>query len=358
MASSNLTSCEHSLKRVAVTGATGFVGGHLIERLRELGVQVVCTCRPTSNRRSLEEQGYDCRVFDPTDADRWKSVLEGVDVVFHLAASTAAKSTREYYAANTALTRRIGRAAASLPSPPLVVYCSSVAAAGPVPPGQIRLPGTPVAPVSHYGRSKRGGELAVAELAGSVPVTIVRPGIVFGPRNRELYPVFSSIARVRTHVVPGVRCPQLSFIHVADLVEILVRAAVRGSRLPASPAQENGDLDGGLANNEGVYFAGAPEALDYRDFGYAVARAVGWRKHLTLHVPHPVPWVIAAAVETWCRLNDRPAPFQIDKIREASAPCWVCHDPRVTEELQFEFPFPLQERIEQTVAWYRREGWL
>ncbi len=360
---SDAAALDSRWRRVAVTGATGFVGGHLIERLREAGVDVLCVCRPTSNRERLEARGFACRVVVPEEDDGWKQVASEVDVIFHLAAATSARTARDYYRANTELTRRIARAALACPSPPLFVYCSSIAAAGPVPRGQLRTPGTPVAPVSHYGRSKRGGELALAELAGAMPITIVRPGIVFGPGNRELYPLFASLARTRLHIVPGCRPPLLSLIHVEDLVELLWRAAERGARLPPLPLSESSRLaerDGVHvpANDQGVYFAGAPEQLDYRQLGNAVAQALGLRYFLTLHVPQPLPFVIAAAVEAWSRMSSQDAPFQIDKIREAVVPSWACHDPRLAEELQFSFVRSLQERLEETARWYREQQWL
>ncbi len=351
-------------RRVAVTGATGFVGGHLIDRLREGGVEVLCVCRPTSNRERLERRGFACRVVPPEDDEAWKEMVREVDVIFHLAAATSARTAQDYYRANTELTRRIARAALACPSPPLFVYCSSIAAAGPVPRGQLRTPGTPVAPVSHYGRSKRGGELVLAEVAGDVPVTVVRPGIVFGPGNRELYPVFASLARTRIHIVPGFRPPPLSLIHIDDLVELLWRVAERGARLPPSPspAASNGPVPrvGGHvpANDQGVYLAGAPEQLDYRQLGSAVAQALGLRYFLTLHVPQPLPFVVAAAVEAWSRWSSQDAPFQIDKIREAAAPSWACHDPRLAKDLHFTFGRSLQEGLEETARWYREHQWL
>ncbi len=347
------------LGRVAITGATGFVGGHLAEHMREQGAEVVCVCRRSSNLDRLSELGFVPRVFDFSDSACWRDELAGVDAVFHLAAATAARSPREFYQANTELTARIARAAANLERPPILVYCSSVAAAGPVPRGVVRLPGTPIAPVSNYGRSKRGGELAIAALANRLPATIVRPGIVFGPRNQELFPVFESIARVRTHFVPGFRTPRLTFIHVADLVELLLRAARCGRRLPSgkSTSAEEPEREGELANSLGVYFAVHNESFDYRELGNRVARALGLR-HLTLHVPHPLPWLIAAGVEVWSRLNDQSPPFQIDKIREAAATSWECRDSRLTDELGFQFPYDLQTRLEQTAAWYSVEGWL
>ena len=342
-------------RRAVVTGGTGFIGGHLVSKLQTAGLEVRCLCRANSNTEPLREQGVDCRVVDWMDA---RSVADGIgdaDLVFHLAATTATWNTREFYQTNTTITAHVAQACALRTSPPVLLICSSIAAAGPVPRGETRLPDTPAAPISHYGKSKRGGELAAVLLADQVPLTIVRPGIVFGPNDRHLLPAFETIDKLRLHFVPGFRSPQLSWIHVDDVVEILWRAAVRGTRASTIVPAEADVRDEDMLS--GFYFATCPEHVDFREIGRLIGMGLD-RRFVTLHIPQPLPWLLGAGVEVFSRLQGRTPALQVDKMREASAPSWACRDDRLASELEFTFPADLQTRIRQTAQWYREAGWL
>src|SRR4029077_10034148 len=137
--------------------------------------------------------------------------------------------------------------------PPRLIFVSSIAAAGPCPRGQIRLESDPPAPRSHYGRSKLGAEEEAAKFADKVPITIIRPGMVFGPRDTGFIQIVQAIRNFRVHLSPGVSPPALSYIHVSDLVELLLAAVVSGRTIPPN----------GGTRSEGRYFGVAPEYPTY-----------------------------------------------------------------------------------------------
>ena len=120
---------------------------------------------------------------DLSDIEGLKKAVAGVDVVYHLAARTTALRARDLMRVNAIGTANLTRACAAQSSPPVMIHVSSVAAAGPSRRGQCRSESDPPAPVSNYGRSKRAGELCNAQWAHAVPTTIIRPGIIFGPRK-------------------------------------------------------------------------------------------------------------------------------------------------------------------------------
>ncbi len=338
------------MKRCFITGATGFIGGHLAETLMARGVEVRCLVRKTADTEFLKSLGVQLVVGDVKDIESFRPALSDVDVVFHLAGITAALSLPELMRVNRDGTEQVARACASCEHPPVLLLVSSVAAAGPVPRGVVRDESLAPAPISNYGRSKRAGELAVIQFADRVPTTIVRPGIVFGPRNRETLPIFRTIAWLRMHPVVGLRSPPLSLIHVADLVEFLIQAALRGKRLaPDHDPQQTG---------QGYYFACVPEYPDYGQWGDMIKSALDRSRAPTLPLVGPMPWLAAGVKEFIARVRRRPDSFNIDKIREASAPSWACSVEAARRDLDFHPARTLEQRTRETASWYRENGWV
>ena len=294
-----------------VTGASGFIGGHLVETLLDRGHTVRCLVRKSSQITHLRDRGAQLFVGDMREPDSLKQAVDGVGVVFHLAGVTSVFSTSELTRVNRDGTANLARVCAESPQPPVHIYVSSVAAAGPAELDQPRREEQPPQPISNYGRSKRDAELAAEQYAHIVPTSVVRPGIVFGPRNRETLPIFKTIARFRMHPVVGARTPPLSLIHVEDLVEILLHVADSGQRI----AKDAPDRPG-----QGYYFACAPEYPNYAEWGAMVKSALQRPLAPTIPLVGPLPWIAAGANELIARVRGRPDSFNLDKIREAKAP--------------------------------------
>src|SRR5262245_55708409 len=243
---------------VLVTGATGFIGRHLVEALLRRGERVRCLVRGRRRDEALLKLEVELVTAALDQPETLASAVAGVHTVYHLAGLTQALTFAELSRVNGQGTAAVAAACADQAQPPRLIYVSSIAAAGPAPRGQILVESDTPAPDSGYGRSKLAGENAVRRHAAKMPATIVRPGVVFGPRDPEIVRILQFIRWARFHISPGFHPPALSFIHVADLVELLLRAADRGARLTAG---QNGHA------GQGVYFATAAEHPTYAELG-------------------------------------------------------------------------------------------
>ena len=329
-----------------VTGASGFIGHHLVKLLSERGDEVTCLVRRQSNRSGVEPFNPNYAVGDVTDLESVRRSLHGIDVVYHLAGLTKSLGAEALYHVNEEGSRNIARASAERDRPPVVVVASSLAAAGPSRSGTPRTESETPAPVSHYGKSKRAGELAGQAFSGQVPITVVRPPIVFGEGDKDGFELFRGIARFGVHLVPSFRDHDFSLIHADDLAFALTRAAERGSRM--KPDDEEA----------GVYFAADEQTVSYAEFGRMVGRGLGRPRAVVLRTPGALIWTICSANELLSRVRRRAHILNLDKAREATAGAWACSPSRLRHDTGFRCELSLKERIDQTVDWYVREGWL
>lgn len=332
---------------IFVTGASGFIGSHLVEALRARGHRVRCLVRKTSKSDHLRACGVELIYGDLNQPALLEEGMYGATAVFHLAALTAALRYGDMLKVNRDGSKEVAQACARQRVPPRLILVSSVAAAGPSPRGQIRVEADASVPISNYGRSKLAGEDQALTFADKVPMTVVRPGIVFGPRNRSMLPIFKTIKFFNLHPVPGLYSPPLSYIHVADLVEILLRVQERGEVVSS---RQNG--------GKGYYFAVAPEYPSYAELGKMAGPLVRRPYVWILRCPTPIPWVVGGVNQCIATLRQRVDELNIDKIREAMTTSWACSAEAAKRDLAFAPPKSLQERLEETVGWYQREKWL
>jgi nucleoside-diphosphate-sugar epimerase len=336
-------------KSVLVTGASGFIGQHLVRRLIERGDRVSCLVRATSRLDELRSSGAQFIVGDATDrAGIERALAESqAGVVFHLAGLVKAVRPADFARVNAGGVESVAAACANRAARPVLIVVSSLAAAGPCAAGQPRVEDDPPAPVSAYGRSKLAGELAAARHAGEMEITIVRPPIVFGPGDRGVLEMFRPIARRGIHVVPGRQERRVSLVHVADLVALLLLAAGKGERLHP---------DG--APGQGIYFVAAQEDLTYAELGQAMARALGRKRVRVVHMPGPLVRLVGLCGDALGRVRQRPGWVNSDKMAEALAGSWTCSSAKARGQLGWSPAATLAERLRETVQWYRLAGWL
>lgn len=330
------------MRSVFVTGATGFIGGHLARALLDRGCEVRCLVRDAARAAPLAAAGARLVTGTLTEPDGWSRELIGCDAVYHVAGLVAGRTPAELHAVNASATAGLADACAALESPPRLVHFSSLAAAGPVardaPP---RDEGESAAPVSRYGESKLAGDLELAARAARLPMTVLRPAIVFGPHDTKVTQIFQMIALLRLHLLMGFRDPPLSLIHVTDLVALAIAAADRGRV-----------LDGG-SDGTGIYHAcDDREHPTYADLGRRIATALG-RSVVVLPLPLTLAFPTAAVVAGCWSLLGQASIVSPDKLREATVPSWAASAARARADLAFEPAASLDGRLRETADWLR-----
>jgi len=325
---------------VLVTGATGFVGSHLAAALAKRGDMVRCLARKPEAATFLSSLGAEAVPGSLDDAGSLQRAVRGVECVFHVAGLTAAGSEREFLEVNEGGTRRLVEAArAASPVPDRFVYVSSLAAVGPVARGGRLTEASPCRPLTPYGRSKLAGE-AVVRGSPALPWTIVRPGVVYGPRDRELLRLFR-IGRRGFAPVFGRGRQEVSIVHVADLVDAIARAANE----PRALGQ--------------TYHVAHPAPVTQRELALAVGRAArGGRAPLVLPVPPLVAAPIVRAIGRAAAAAGRRSVVNADKLAEFLAPSWAASVAKAERELGWHARRDLADGLAETAAWYRAEGWL
>ncbi|NIO48036.1 MAG: NAD-dependent epimerase/dehydratase family protein [Candidatus Aminicenantes bacterium] len=212
--------------KALVTGATGFIGSHLVQSLVEENWDVTCLIRSKSRTDFLQKFPVRFVQGSATDIDSLGKAAKGQDYVFHLAGRIHPASRAVYDIANHQLSRNLVQACLRKnPSLKRFVYISSISAAGPSLPNFYSDENQAPSPVSEYGRTKLKGEDAVREVWDLIPATIIRPPNVYGPRQQETELLIKLISK---RIVPLLKEKKetTSLIYVIDLIQGILQAAL------------------------------------------------------------------------------------------------------------------------------------
>jgi len=322
-----------------VTGATGFIGSHLVDLLLEQKYAVRVLLRKTSDTAWLQGLPLEFVYGDLFDRDALAQAVTGVDYVFHSAGVTKAKTPGEYYRGNThGVVNVLDAVSRHNPGLKRFVQISSQTAAGPS-------PGiTPVTeevtphPITNYGKSKLKAEKACEEQRGKIPITIVRPPAVYGPRDKDIYEFFKTLSKGLQPMV-GMKEKFVSLIHVRDLVRGFVMAA--GS--PKAAGQ--------------TYFISSSKVYGWKEIG-EVSRGIIGKSAVRLRIPEAGVFTIAAFAEFFGLFSKKPVLINFEKARDMVQDYWTCDSSKAQRDFGFTQQIPLEAGIRNTVEWYRAQGWL
>ena len=328
-----------------VTGASGFVGSHLVERLVDRGYRVRLLLRKTSKLRWVRGLPVELTYGDVRDKASIAGACHGVQNAFHFGALTTARNEAEFLAANEEGTKNLAEAMAEHgESGGFVVYCSSLAAGGP---GiatashtqPVRIETDPDLPITPYGRSKLAGERALFETAKNTErfrAVALRPSVVYGPRD-EASLQFFKLVKMGLLPLGGPEGARIAMIYVLDLVDAAVAAAEHAV--------------------DGVYYLSDGEAHTWEEVGRLAGELMDANLR-EIRVPAAMSNTIAWAAESAGRVTGRAPMLTRWKVREMQQPHWVCSPDKARRDLEFQAKMPIDLGLETTLTWYRENGWL
>ena len=320
--------------KAIVTGGTGFIGRHLIDRLLAQGCEVWALVRDPAKAAELEKKNV-----RPLRGDLFAipPLPDGFDLVFHLAGCTRSLDSASYYNVNQAGTASLCRSLAAARSNFKLILLSSIAAGGPSPADRpVREDDAPH-PVSAYGRSKLLGEQEVLKYRGEFPVIILRPSAVYGPGDRDFVEYFRMIKSVFFPVVR--KQTKASLCYVDDVTEALALSARK--QIPSGE----------------IFNVAGPGSYDWEQVGDAAVRAMGIRPR-KINISLQVLYGASIASEVRSRLTGNISLFCRDKYRELTQTGWVAETAKARAALSFEARTSLEDGMAKTIAWYKKHGWL
>ncbi|CAM3646969.1 NAD(P)-dependent oxidoreductase [Mucilaginibacter galii] len=325
-------------ERVLITGASGFVGFHLIEAALNNNLEVFAAVRKSSKVDHLKDLKvqYAYTNFNSVEALTAEILENQYDYIIHAAGVTKANSKAEYDAINTDYTVNLAKAALASGRIKKFVFISSLAAVGPFANVDGLLTEASVqAPVTAYGHSKKRAEEELKKFT-SLNYVILRPTAVYGPRDKDILIVLKQFANKFEPYI-GKIDQYLSFIYVKDLAQACILALTKG--------------------NQSAYLLSDGKRYDRYQLANITKRLLGV-KTFKIHLPLPIIKIVAGIAEGVSKITKKPSALNIEKLNELTAVNWICSIDKAQRELDFHPKYDLNTGLEETLTWYKSNGWL
>ena len=325
---------------VFVTGATGFIGSHLVDRLLEKNCKIKCLVRKTSNLRWLEGKPVEYVYGNLFDNNVLSEAVKDADYVYHIAGVTFAKKKEDYYRGNSEATKNfIEVCYKTNPRLKRFVFISSQTAVGPSPDSDHPVnEETEYHPITTYGRSKMEAEKTVAEYFDKMKCTVIRAPAVYGQRDVAILEYFKAM-NMGLQALIGFGEKLVSLIHGIDLVDGIILAAESEKAVSQ------------------IYFISSEKFYSWNEVGKLTTRIMG-KKNITIRIPHFAVYTVGAFAQFFSSFSKKPAILNIEKCKDITQNYWTCSIEKAKKDLAFKEKIGIEEGIRQTIEWYRKEGWI
>lgn len=321
---------EGKNKKVAVTGANGFLGSFITECLINRGYDVTAVVRKTSDKRWIENLPVKFSYATLEDKESLEKSFKEVEMVVHNAGIVKSQNPFDFFKINTEGTKNVLNAAIKK-GISKIVYISSQAAAGPSINKKEKKEEEPENPQSMYGKSKLEAEKILLSKRSKINVVILRPSAVYGPRDREFFSLVK-LYYMGIKIYPGKKPFFTSLIYVKDVAQAVEKAL--------SKRIESGK----------VYFVsdGVVYNLSYI---YTLLEEFTAKKALRISLPLPfIPFLAS--------IFFKDSVMTKDKVKDLKFRYWIVSNERARKELEFVPLYTLRKGLKETIRWYKRKGWL
>lgn len=327
-------------QKVLITGASGFVGFHLIEAALAKGLDVYAAVRKSSDVKHLLSYNIKYTYPDFSNVESLTKDLKenNYDFIIHAAGTTKAKNKEEYDRVNAAYAINLGLAAAK-PGTGLqkMIFVSSLAALGPsTQTNKLITENTIPAPVTAYGKSKLLAEEQLKDIG--LPLIVLRPTAVYGARDKDIFIILKTFSHGFEPYI-GTKEQQLSFVYVKDLALGSVNAL-----FTAETANGTYNITDGNC---------------YTRYEMAnITKNVLSRKTIKFHLPLSVVKGLAVLLEKTYAWFDKMPALNVEKLNELTAVNWCCDIERARKNLNYNPAYDLQQGLKEALEWYKLNKWL
>lgn len=325
-------------EKVLITGASGFLGFHLIEAALGKNMDVHAGIRKSSDISHLTHLPISFIYLDLSSSNSLIEEMkkEKYDYIIHAAGITRAKTEIQYNVVNAEYTFNLALAVQHSEIPiKKFVYISSIAALGPLDNLNKEIDeSTTPRPVTGYGKSKLLSETKLQRLA--MPLVILRPTAIYGPRDTNILIMFKSIKRGLEPYIGEIE-QRLSFIYVKDVATATVNALTGPNNVAYNLSDGNSYSRYALANYVKLFMK---------------------KKTIKFHLPYELVKMLANTLEITGRIFNKTPVINEDKLNELTGKNWTCSIEKAKKELNFKPLFDLEKGVMETLKWYQQLKWL
>jgi UDP-glucose 4-epimerase len=324
--------------KVLITGASGFVGFHLIEAALKKDMDVYAAVRKSSDIKHLQSHPVSYTYLNYNDVGALAAQIEEkqYDYIIHAAGATKARTQQEYDLVNVTYTINLARAIEqSAHLVKKVVVLSSLASIGPITdPSAFIEDNTTTHPVTGYGKSKLLAEEQLAKFG--FPLVVLRPTAVYGPRDKDIFIILKTFTKGFEPYI-GRTTQRLSFVYVKDLASVAINSV--------------------FVKATGSYNITDGNCYSRYEMANITKEFLG-KKTIKIHLPITLVKGLAITLEKSYSLLNKTSVLNLEKLNELTAINWCCNIERAKKELGFEPAYDLRSGLKEALNWYRENNWI
>ena len=335
------------MKRIIITGASGFIGSFLVEKALSLGWEVWAGVRKSSNLNYLQDSRIKFIDLKLSNTDKLTDQVIDfiknngqINYIIHNAGVTKCLNKEDFdkinfsYTAN--LTTAINSANITLEKFILMSSLSAYGIGDEINYTPIKATDTPK-PNTAYGESKIKAEQFLQANA-KFPYMILRPTGVYGPREKDYYLMLKTV-KSGLDVGAGFKPQHLTFIYVKDLVDAAFLA-----------------LESPISNR--AYFVADGDVYTDKEYTSLIKNILGKKKVLSLKIPLGVLNVVSCIAEDFSKITKKPSTLNRDKFKIMKQRNWECDTTPLIDDLNFSPKYNLDKGLRESIEWYKENGWL